>query len=53
MLVMGASASILGFRKSPTDGNVFTGFKTAYFVGTALTTVRPCRHGRAVSMLRR
>ncbi|HYU31441.1 MAG TPA: DUF2306 domain-containing protein [Thermoanaerobaculia bacterium] len=41
MLVMGFSASILGFLKSPTDPNVFTGFMTAYFVGTALTTVRP------------
>ena len=41
MLVMGASASILGFRKSPTDGNVVAGLMTAYFVGTALTTVRP------------
>jgi uncharacterized membrane protein len=41
MLIMGASASILGFRKSPTDGNVVAGFMTAYFVGTALTTVRP------------
>jgi uncharacterized membrane protein len=41
MLVMGTSASILGFRKSPTDGNVFAAFMTAYFVGTALTTVRP------------
>jgi len=41
MLVMGTSASILGFRKSPTDGNVFAGFMVAYFVGTALTTVRP------------
>lgn len=41
MLVMGFTASILGFRKSPTDPNVFTGFLTAYFVGTALTTVRP------------
>ncbi|HEV7504817.1 MAG TPA: hypothetical protein VGS07_07905 [Thermoanaerobaculia bacterium] len=41
MLVMGATASILGFLKSPTDGNVFTGLMTAYFVGTALTTVRP------------
>ena len=41
MLVMGFSASILGFLKSPTDVNVFTGFLTAYFVGTALTTVRP------------
>lgn len=41
MLVMGFTASILGFLKSPTDPNVFTGFLTAYFVGTALTTVRP------------
>ncbi|HEU4887793.1 MAG TPA: hypothetical protein VFV49_07910, partial [Thermoanaerobaculia bacterium] len=41
MLVMGLSASILGFRKSATDPNVFTGFMTAYFVGTAWTTVRP------------
>jgi hypothetical protein len=41
MLVMGTSASILGFRESPTDGNVFAGLMTAYFVGTALTTVRP------------
>jgi hypothetical protein len=41
MLVMGFTASILGFLKSPTDGNVFTGLLTAYFVGTALTTVRP------------
>jgi uncharacterized membrane protein len=43
MLVMGFSASILGFleSKSPTDGNVFAGLITAYFVGTALTTVRP------------
>jgi uncharacterized membrane protein len=41
MLVMGTSGSILGFRKSPTDSNVFAGFMVAYFVGTALTTVRP------------
>ena len=41
MLVMGTTASILGFLKSPTDGNVFAGLMTAYFVGTALTTVRP------------
>jgi Predicted membrane protein (DUF2306) len=41
MLLMGFSGSILGFRKSPTDGNVFAGFAVAYFVGTALTTVRP------------
>jgi len=42
MLVMGFSASILGFLKSSiADTNVFTGLMTAYFVGTALTTVRP------------
>ena len=41
MLVMGFSASILGFSRVPPDGNVFTGLMTAYFVGTALTTVRP------------
>src|ERR1051325_2262745 len=41
MLVMGFSASVLGFLKSPTDSNVFTGLLTAYFVGTALVTVRP------------
>jgi uncharacterized membrane protein len=41
MLVMGATASMLGFQKSPTDGNVFAGFMVLYFVGTALTTVRP------------
>ena len=41
MLVMGITASILGFRKSSTDGNVFAGLLTLYFVGTALTTVRP------------
>lgn len=41
MLVMGFSASILGFLKSPFDGNVRAGFMVAYFVGTALATVRP------------
>jgi hypothetical protein len=41
MLIMGFTASLLGFRNSPTDGNVFAGFMTAYFVLTALTTVRP------------
>ena len=41
MLVMGITASILGLLKGPTDGNVFAGLMTAYFVGTALTTVRP------------
>ena len=41
MLVMGSSASILAFLRSPTDPQVRTGFLTAYFVVTALTTVRP------------
>src|SRR4051812_18387399 len=41
MLVLGTTGSVLGFRKSPTDGNVFAGFMVAYFVVTALTTVRP------------
>lgn len=42
MLVMGATGATLGFRKGgPTDGNVLAGFVVAYFVGTALVTVRP------------
>jgi uncharacterized membrane protein len=41
MLVMGATASVLALRKSPTDPNVRAGLLTAYFVVTALTTVRP------------
>jgi DNA-binding Xre family transcriptional regulator len=41
MLVLGATAALLGFRKSPTDGNVFGGLMTVYFAGTALITVRP------------
>jgi len=42
MLVMGTTGAILGFMKhGPADGNVFAGFMVAYFVGTALTTVRP------------
>jgi uncharacterized membrane protein len=40
MLVMGVSAAILGIRSGAT-GNVFAGVMTAYFVITALTTVRP------------
>jgi hypothetical protein len=51
MLVLGASASILGFlRNGPGDGDVFAGIMTAYFVGTALTTVRPVSPWREVSM---
>lgn len=41
MVVLGTTASLLGFRKSPTDGNVFGGLMTGYFVVTALMTVRP------------
>ena len=41
MVVMGITASILEFLKSPSAGNVFTALMTVYFVGTALTTVRP------------
>jgi len=40
-LVLGATAALLGFRKSPTDGTVFGGLRTVYFVGTAMTPVRP------------
>jgi hypothetical protein len=41
MLVMGISASILEFLKTPNWMNVLVALITAYFVGTALTTVRP------------
>jgi hypothetical protein len=41
MLVMSTSASILGLRNGLADGNVVAGVLTAYFVGTAWTTVRP------------
>ena len=42
MAVMGTSASVLGLRKGGvTDGNVMGGLLTLYFVGTALTAVRP------------
>jgi uncharacterized membrane protein len=40
MLVMAVSAAILGIRNGAV-GNVVAAFMTAYFVGTALTTVRP------------
>jgi hypothetical protein len=41
MLVMGITASILGLLKGPNDPNVTAGITVAYFVGTALMTVRP------------
>jgi hypothetical protein len=36
MFVMGFSASIPGFLKSPTDSNVRAGFLVAYFVETTI-----------------
>lgn len=51
MLVMGATASTLGFRKSPTDPNVVAGLLTGYFVITAWTTVRrPTAWTRALTI---
>ncbi len=41
MLVMSISAAILGLRNGLADGNVVAAVLTAYFVGTAWTTVRP------------
>jgi hypothetical protein len=41
MLTMGFSGSILALRLSLTNMNVLGGFMAAYFVVTALTTVRP------------
>jgi uncharacterized membrane protein len=41
ILVMGISASILEFLKAPNWTNVLVALMTSYFVGTALTTVRP------------
>jgi uncharacterized membrane protein len=41
MLTMGISGSTLALRQSLTNPNVLGGFMSAYFVITALTTVRP------------
>src|SRR5271156_1833761 len=41
MLTMGISGAILALRQSLTNPNVLGGFTAAYFVITALTTVRP------------
>ena len=38
---MAASASILSLLEGRADGNLLAGVLTAYFAGTALTTVRP------------
>jgi uncharacterized membrane protein len=40
MLVMAVTAAILGVRNGTADANVVAALMTAYFVGTALTTVR-------------
>jgi uncharacterized membrane protein len=45
MLIMGFSGSILALRLSLTNANVLGGFTSAYFVVTALTTVRPASAG--------
>src|SRR5687767_2402499 len=51
MLIMGFSASILGSLESPPE-NVRAGLLTAYFVVTALTTVRPVtRLTRAINVV--
>ena len=41
MVVMGVSAASLSILKGRADGNVLASVMTVYFVGTALTTVRP------------
>jgi hypothetical protein len=41
MLVMSSSAAIMALRNGLSDGNFIGALMTAYFVGTALTTVRP------------
>src|SRR5438270_559675 len=41
MLTMGISGSVMALRQSLTNPNVLGGFMSAYFVMTALTTVRP------------
>jgi uncharacterized membrane protein len=41
MLVMGTTASILEFLKSAAATNLVAALMSVYFVGTALTTVRP------------
>jgi uncharacterized membrane protein len=41
MLTMGISGSVMALQRSWTDANVLGGFMSAYFVITALTTVRP------------
>src|SRR6187431_653594 len=50
MLVMGITASILEFLKSAAATNIVAALMAVYFVGTALTTVRPpSRWTRAIN----
>jgi uncharacterized membrane protein len=49
MIVLGISGALLGLRRSPTDGNVFAGLMTVYFVVTALMTVRPVKWTRRIT----
>ncbi len=44
MLAMGTSAALLEFLKTPNWTNVLVALMTAYFVATALVTVRPVSH---------
>ena len=41
MLVMGVTASVLSILEGKADGNVYAALLVGYFVGTAVTTVRP------------
>lgn len=51
MLVMGTTASILEFFRSASATNVIAALMSMYFVGTALTTVRPAsRWTRAINV---
>ena len=51
MLVMGVTASILEYLKSAAVANVVAAVMSIYFVGTALTTVRPpSRWTRAINI---
>ncbi|HEX8255400.1 MAG TPA: hypothetical protein VF846_19830 [Thermoanaerobaculia bacterium] len=51
MLVMGLTASVLEFRKSGAVTNIIAAMMSVYFVGTALTTVRPVsRWSRAIDI---
>ncbi|HEX2120413.1 MAG TPA: hypothetical protein VHL59_02125 [Thermoanaerobaculia bacterium] len=51
MLVMGTTASILEFFQNASVGNIAAAILSIYFVGTALTTVRPpSRWTRAINV---